>query len=116
MLLSIPVGEAFEPKSLITGSRFGTMRARHMSPTTPLPASQRALHDRMRQLALDNGAIPIDPLPRLCPGDDACLRADPSGKPIYKDVSHLRATFVQHAADYLDPAIVDTPAHAATVR
>lgn len=109
LLLNIPVGETFEPHALITGERLGTMTAVRGEPYTALPPSQKRLHDRLREIALANGATPIDPLPALCSADGQCLRSDDRGVPIYKDGAHLRAAYVRRSASYLDAALLDRP-------
>jgi len=78
-----------------------------MSRTVALPASQRALHDRMRQLARDSGAEVIDPIPSLCDAQDQCLRSEADGTPIYiLDGVHLTARYVAQAAGFLDRALL----------
>jgi len=106
LLLNIPVGVEFGPRSRLTGDRLGVMHAAPVTPLVALTPSQAALHERLRRLAVDNGAIPIDPKPSLCQADGQCRRADASGEPIYKDGVHLRARFVRSAASYLDAALL----------
>ncbi|HZF85853.1 MAG TPA: acyltransferase family protein [Burkholderiaceae bacterium] len=106
LLLNIPVGADFEPRSRLTGDRLGVMHAVPVTPLVAMTPSQAALHERLRRLAVDNGAIPIDPEPTLCQSDRQCRRADAKGEPIYKDGVHLRARFVRSAASYLDPALL----------
>lgn len=106
LLLNMPVGADFEPRSRLTGDRLGVMHAVPVTPLVAMTPSQAALHERLRRLAVDNGAIPIDPEPTLCQADRQCRRADAKGEPIYKDGVHLRARFVRSAASYLDPALL----------
>jgi peptidoglycan/LPS O-acetylase OafA/YrhL len=106
LLLPIPVGPDFEPRTRLTGDRLGAMRASAVTPMAPLTASQAALRERLRRVAIDNGAIPIDPQPTLCQPDGQCRRTDAQGDPIYKDGVHLRAGFVAGAATYLDPVFL----------
>jgi hypothetical protein len=105
LVLNLPVGPNFEPKALISGSRLGVMRAERVSPKTGLTSSQRALHERLTQVAASSGAIVIDPLAALCGPDGQCIRSDADGVPIYKDATHLRATYVKRFATFLDPAL-----------
>jgi peptidoglycan/LPS O-acetylase OafA/YrhL len=107
VLLAIPVGPEFGPRSQLSGSRLGHLRADPMSPTVALPASQRALHDRLHRLAQDSGAEVIDPIPSLCNAQDQCLRSEPDGTPIYiQDGVHLTARYVAQSAGFLDPALL----------
>ena len=75
-----------------------------MSPTTEWVSAQRALHERMRQIAIRSGAIVIDPIPTLCKGNQ-CTRADADATPIYKDAGHLRAEYGRKFATYIDVAM-----------
>ncbi len=106
LLLNIPVGPDFEPRSRLTGNRLQAMTAAPVTPMAPLPPSQAALHAQLRQLALDNGAIPLDPMAGLCRPDGLCVRADATGDPVYKDATHLRAAYAREAATFLDPALL----------
>lgn len=105
LVLNIPVGDNFEPKALISGSRLGTLSAPHVDPRAPLTASQKRIHDRLQQIALASGAIVIDPMATLCNAQEQCLRTDAAGIPIYKDATHLRAAYVRRFASFIDPAI-----------
>jgi len=105
VLLAIPVGPEFGPRSQLSGSRLGDLRADTVSPTVALPASQRALHDRLLRLAQDSGADVIDPIASLCNAQDQCLRSEPDGTPIYiQDGVHLTARYVAQSASFIDPA------------
>ncbi len=107
LLLDNPVGDDFGPEKLVKGSRLGDMSVRQMSPTAPWPPEQKALHERMRQMAERAGATVIDPIPALCDKNDQCTRAAADGTPIYKDAGHLRADWTRRFATYLDPAIAE---------
>ncbi|WP_420907002.1 SGNH hydrolase domain-containing protein [Variovorax boronicumulans] len=109
LLLDNPVGEGFGPEEFIKGGRLGDMQVGKMSPTAPWDARQKALHERMRQIAQRSGAIVIDPIPTLCQ-KDWCTRADADATPIYKDAGHLRAEYVRSHATYMDPAMTSAPA------
>ncbi|WP_225780884.1 acyltransferase family protein [Xenophilus sp. Marseille-Q4582] len=110
LLLNIPVGEAFEPRSRLSGERWGHMTAAPVSMHAPLPASQKALHERLARIAQANGARVLDPLPTLCTPEGQCLRTDAEGAPVYKDATHLRARYVREAATYMDAALLAPPA------
>ncbi len=107
LLLAIPVGPEFGPRSQLSGHRLGNLRADPSTPTAPLPASQRRLHERLRQVAIESGAVVIDPIAALCNAEDQCLRSEPDGTPIYiKDGVHLTASYVERSATFLDPALL----------
>ncbi|MEJ8823983.1 acyltransferase family protein [Variovorax humicola] len=105
LVLNVPVDGDFEPKTLISGSRLKTMSAARKSPTAPVTASQQAIHDRLKQVAEQSGATVIDPMATLCTPQGQCMRTDAEGVPIYKDASHLRASYVKQFATFFDPAI-----------
>ena len=105
LLLDVPVGAAFGPEKLISGSRLGTLKAARLTPTAPLPEAQRQLNTRLREIAKRAGVSVIDPLQTLCIADQ-CIRTTTDGKPIYKDADHLRASFTAKFADWLDVALI----------
>ncbi|WP_218510142.1 acyltransferase family protein [Variovorax sp. dw_308] len=105
LVLNMPVDGDFQPKALISGSRLGAMVAARNLPTAPVTPSQQAIHDRLQGVAEQNGAIVIDPMATLCTPQGQCTRADAAGVPIYKDLSHLRATWVKQFATFFDAAI-----------
>jgi peptidoglycan/LPS O-acetylase OafA/YrhL len=107
LVLNIPVGEGFEPKSMISGSRLGTLTAPRVDPRVALTASQKRIHDRLQQIAVASGAIVIDPMATLCNVQGQCLRTDAEGIPIYKDATHLRAAYVKRFVSFLDPVFLE---------
>ncbi|ADU35013.1 acyltransferase family protein [Variovorax paradoxus] len=117
LLLDNPVGEGFGPEEFVKGGRLGNMTVGRMSPTAPWVSEQKALHERMRQIAKRSGAIVIDPIPTLCE-KDWCTRADADATPIYKDAGHLRAEYVRKFATWIDAAMTTPkqPAAAAPSR
>ncbi|MDP9913472.1 peptidoglycan/LPS O-acetylase OafA/YrhL [Variovorax boronicumulans] len=104
LLLDNPVGAGFGPEEFVKGGRLGSMTVGRMSSTAPWASEQKALHERMRQMAQRSGAVVIDPIPTLCEKDQ-CTRADADATPIYKDAGHLRAEYVRKHATYMDPAM-----------
>ncbi|MDA7417780.1 acyltransferase family protein [Xenophilus arseniciresistens] len=116
LLLNMPVGDPFAPRTRLVGERWGQMSAQPVSTHAPLPASQEALHARLARIAQDSGAQIIDPLPALCTPEGQCLRAGADGTPIYKDTSHLRASYVREAAVYMDAVLLSPPAGATAPR
>lgn len=105
LILNVPVGPGFEPKTMITGSRLKNISASRAGPTAPLTASQQEIHDRLKRIGQDNGAVVIDPMATLCQTPGQCTRSDGHDVPIYKDASHLRASYVRRFATFLDAAI-----------
>ena len=93
----------FNPKHLI-GNRLSFQGGGNLGETTPIPADQAALNERLRQVARAAGARVIDQLPVLCP-QDQCVRLMPDKRPIYKDDHHMRPFFVRQAAGLLERAL-----------
>ncbi|MEZ5774209.1 MAG: acyltransferase family protein [Hyphomicrobiaceae bacterium] len=56
---------------------------------------------RLVELAARTGAIVIDPLQSLC-ADKTCPGLDGEGRLIYKDRTHLRASYVREHAGFID--------------
>lgn len=132
LVLNIPVGGDYEPRVRLAVRRgndlqvplmaarpddravgrkiaMGRLRSLAVLPvsmTVPLSASQLKLHEQLKQIALDNGAIALDPMTVLCRQDDQCERTDAQGGPIYKDGTHLRAAYVRDHATFLDRALL----------
>ncbi len=104
LLLDNPGGPEFTPKRLIEGSRLTHMEASVSTPTTPLPADQKQLNDRLRAIAQASGAEAIDAMAVLCK-DDQCIRTMPDGAPAYKDADHLRPRYTREEASYFDRTV-----------
>jgi hypothetical protein len=85
------------------------MEAMSSNPTTPLPADQKQLNDRLRAIALASGAEPIDAMAALC-RDGQCLLTLPDGAPAYKDADHLRPRYTREEASYFDRTVRTAPA------
>ena len=107
LVLGIPNGGELDPLAGITRSLWGTVTLR------PAELSRHMLDDRYgeigRQLieaAQRAGAAVIDPVAALCDAE-TCPAQTPDGIPIFKDSSHLRASFVRNRADFIDRVIAD---------
>jgi hypothetical protein len=105
IVLNIPNGNELDPRSMFEGSRLTTLRAK---PTENLHFDTKQfqdrlgpVHARLRRLAEETGAIVIDPLETLCPGN-RCPVVDPDGRPLYHDAAHLTSTYAARAASYID--------------
>jgi len=96
IVLSSPRGDAFDPKSLVR--RDGMVVHVGMG-LAPVPRMKLAsvtwgIDSRLRRIAAATGASVLDPTDWLC-GRDACPAADEQGRPLYKDDSHLRASYAR---------------------
>jgi peptidoglycan/LPS O-acetylase OafA/YrhL len=107
LVLQPPSGNLFDPRSMITGSRFGEMK-----PRTDMDAFRvdRFYRDnaeprkRLLQIAQATGAIPIDPVDTICK-DGICPTVNTAGEPIYTDPVHMRPFYVRSKVRYLDQAL-----------
>ncbi len=103
LLLDNPLGSVFNPKNLI-GNRLAFQGGGNLDESTPLPADQAALNERLRQVAQAAGARVIDQLPWLCP-QGQCIRLTSDKRPIYKDDHHMRPFFVRQVAGDLERSL-----------
>jgi peptidoglycan/LPS O-acetylase OafA/YrhL len=107
LILQPPSGNLFDPRSMISGSRFHEMK-----PRTDLEAfsvarfrSENAeARKRLLTIARATGAIAVDPVDYLCK-DGTCPAVTAAGEPIYTDPVHMRPFFVKSRVRYLDPAL-----------
>lgn len=60
-----------------------------------------AIRNGLRSAALSAGARIIDPIASICKGA-ACSSADALGHPIYRDGTHLRASYVRQHGNFID--------------
>lgn len=103
LMLSSPRGEAFDPKSVI--ERKGLM-VQVREPLGRVPRSELArvtspIDSRLVGIAAAAGASLIDPTDYLC-SKAFCPAADESGRPLYRDGSHLRASYVRERFSAVD--------------
>ncbi len=57
----------------------------------------------LTQVAQNAGATVINPMDVLC--TNICSSLDADGEPIYKDLAHLRPTYVRKKANFIDVAL-----------
>jgi peptidoglycan/LPS O-acetylase OafA/YrhL len=91
LVLSSPRGAAFDPKAAI-GREW--MHLKINSPFKPAERTRYPIDARLREIARRSGATALDPADWLCSGK-SCPTADENGRPLYKDESHLRASFAR---------------------
>ena len=103
LVLSSPRGAAFDPKSVI--QREG-MTVQVRAPLGRVPRSELVrltspIDSRLIAIAAAAGASLIDPTEHLC-SRVFCPAADERGRPLYKDASHLRASYVRERFSAVD--------------
>jgi hypothetical protein len=103
LVLSSPRGDAFDPKSVI--ERNG-MTVQVRAPLGRVPRSELArvtspIDSRLIAIAAAAGAALIDPTEYLC-SKTFCPAADETGRPLYRDDSHLRASYARERFSAVD--------------
>jgi peptidoglycan/LPS O-acetylase OafA/YrhL len=121
IVLSSPFGEQFDPREM--ARRDGLQFHVVLPPAVERRAleSERAfIDDRLIEIARRAHASVVDPLDTICTAR-LCPVLDSAGKPLLKDNSHLRSSFVSSHFDAFDryvliDAAADAPAAAAVIR
>src|SRR3569833_134401 len=109
IVLSSPYGKQFDPREM--AQRDGLRFRVHL----PGPVSRRDIDsdsafidDRLIEMAKRTGASVLDPLDTIC-GPQTCPTLDARGKPLLKDDSHLRSSFVEAHFDAFDRFVMASP-------
>lgn len=105
LLLDNPRGSNFDPHRFFNTGRLSTPAASAPSRGVAIDPAEFELRRQMVDLAERAGVEIIDPWTSLCDKLN-CARLTVDGKPIYKDSSHLSATWVREHADYLDKTVI----------
>jgi peptidoglycan/LPS O-acetylase OafA/YrhL len=102
IVLSSPRGTVLDPKSSVHRDGM-TVRISYGAPMTraALAAVTAPIDGQLRQIAARVGAAIVDPAEWFC-SPTLCPAADPQGRPLYKDESHIRAIVVREIFDALD--------------
>jgi len=107
IVLSSPRGKAFDPMSRIDRGDL-TVHVREGIPAVPrdlLRAQAAPIDERLRHIADAVGASVVDPADWLCTPLH-CPTTDESGRPLYKDASHLRASAARERFGVVDEFVV----------
>jgi peptidoglycan/LPS O-acetylase OafA/YrhL len=111
IVLSSPFGDQFDPREMARRDGLGFHVV--LPPAVPRSAmtSERAfIDDRLIEIARRAHASVLDPLDTLCTAS-VCPVLDSAGKPLLKDNSHLRSSFVSAHFDAFDHyVLIDPPA------
>lgn len=104
LILNIPMGKELAPRNLISRDlkyfpNVFSISVGEVS-RTQLTKSYGKIESDLINLAKSTGAIAINPLDFLC--ESSCSSVDSEGNPMYKDGSHLRASYVREKADFID--------------
>jgi peptidoglycan/LPS O-acetylase OafA/YrhL len=109
IVLSSPYGKQFDPREM--AQREGlTFRVSLPGPVSrqSVDSDSAFIDDRLTAMAARAGATVLDPLDTIC-GPKTCPTLDAQGKPLLKDDSHLRSTFVESHFDAFDRFVMANP-------
>jgi hypothetical protein len=114
VLLDSPRGRGFDPSRMLGGglSRLVltfSLNAERDKKSVPVTVErdvrQVRLEDEMRQLFDGSNIIVLGQSQILCQGN-ACASVDPLGRPIYRDVDHMRPFYIREKMNAMDEAIL----------
>jgi hypothetical protein len=121
IVLSSPFGDQFDPREMARrdGLQFHVVLPQAV-PRSAIDSERAFIDDRLIEIARRAHASVLDPLDTLCTAR-VCPVLDAAGKPLLKDNSHLRSSFVSSHFDAFDRYVLidsapDTPAAAAVIR
>lgn len=104
LVLNIPTGGQLDPKymakrDLKAFPRVLSIRSGGI-PRVDLETAYGQVQSDLARVAIDAGAAVINPMNSLCATN--CAGIDADGEPMYKDAGHLRPSYVQRHADFID--------------
>lgn len=108
VVLNIPTGSQFDPRQMIRrGMLANPFSIQTSSPLrVEIEGSIAATTSKLIQAAAAAGAVVVDPFDFLCDAT-VCPAVTPDGKPIYRDRSHLRPSYVREHVHFLDATVLD---------
>lgn len=109
VVLNIPVGQQFDPRHMVHRMVFPPTYE-VVIPTPARTQILRAIHpivSRVAQISREAGATVIDPIASLC-DRTTCPAVDANGAAMYRDLAHLRASYVRQNVHYLDETTLDS--------
>ncbi|MEA3180309.1 MAG: hypothetical protein QOI59_3832 [Gammaproteobacteria bacterium] len=106
IVLSSPYGKQFDPREMAQRDGWG-FRVRLPGPVSrqAVDADSAFIDDRLKEIAQRTHASVLDPRDTIC-STAACPTLDSRGKPLLKDDSHLRSSFVRSHFDAFDRFVV----------
>jgi peptidoglycan/LPS O-acetylase OafA/YrhL len=107
LILNIPVGKEYSPKSLLTRSFINGIKINEKKfVDNPKFMSENLLiSSKLKKIADENGAIIIDPTKLLC-HNSSCQVMTNEFYPIYLDSTHLNASYVRENASFIDETLL----------
>jgi peptidoglycan/LPS O-acetylase OafA/YrhL len=110
ILLSSPFGDEFDPREMARrkGLDFHVEVPATAVPRSVLDSESAYIDDRIRQIGERSGTTVLSPLDSICRSGQ-CPVLDSDGKPVLRDDSHLRLSFVSRHFHDLDSYVLVTP-------
>jgi len=114
LILNAPSGEELAPASMFEGSRLTEITAKPVSSVRfdfeRFEERYNAINQILSAIADRSEATLIDPISYLCP-QKHCPIIDETGKPLYRDASHLTRSYAIEAATYIDLTLEPSSPH-----
>ncbi len=103
LVLSSPRGDPLDPKVMLQrrGLVGWEVELSEPIPRSAVDAERSPIDDRLRDIAARVGAVTVDPVDSLCSKDE-CPALDDEERPLFKDLSHIRASVVRERFSALD--------------
>jgi len=113
IVLSSPYGKQFDPREMARRDGWG-FRVHLPGPVSrqTVDSDSAFIDDRLKEIARRTHAGLLDPRDTIC-SPTVCPTLDLRGKPLLKDDSHLRSSFVQSQFDAFDPFVRVSPVKSA---
>jgi len=105
LLLDNPVGENLDPHSFLSRHFFASMEMTDSRRLTKIDLPQLRIREELIDIAKRAGVQIVDPFTKLC-RDEICERWTGDDEPVYKDGSHLSASWIERYGDYVDKTVV----------
>ena len=108
ILLTIPYGSEFEPHELIHRSMSGFSLAPRLQGGITLEEHRKRTEFfsvLIKEVARRSGAIVLDPASFLC-DTSWCSAITPEGDPIYRDMNHLRGSFMFTHSQFISQTLL----------
>jgi hypothetical protein len=106
IVLSSPYGKQFDPREMAQRDGWG-FRVRLPGPMSrqAMDSSSAFIDNRLKEIAQRTHASVLDPRDSIC-SSVTCPTLDSQGKPLLKDDSHLRSSFVRTHFEAFDRFVV----------
>lgn len=108
LVLNLPVGARLDPRAQVSRAKLALLMGpqTYEEPSTrDVTAALEPISSRLRRIAAQTGATVIDPLRSLC-NETSCPSVSERGESMYRDLWHLRPSYVRDHVTYLDEVML----------